>query len=46
MAILRELGAETAQGYFFSPPLTTQEAYDLANMKPHPCFALTLPPLP
>jgi EAL domain-containing protein (putative c-di-GMP-specific phosphodiesterase class I) len=46
VAILRELGAETAQGYFFSPPLTAQEAFDLANMDPHPCFALTLPPLP
>lgn len=46
VAILRELGAETAQGYFFSAPLTAQEACDLANMDPHPCFALTLPPLP
>jgi EAL domain-containing protein (putative c-di-GMP-specific phosphodiesterase class I) len=46
VAILRELGAETAQGYFFSAPLTAQQACDLANMDPHPCFALTLPPLP
>jgi len=46
VAILRELGAETAQGYFFSAPLTAGEAYELANMTPHPCFALTLPPLP
>ncbi len=46
VAMLRELGAETAQGYFFSAPLTAQEACDLANMDPHPCFALTLPPLP
>lgn len=46
VAVLREVGAETAQGYFFSPPLTAQEACDLANMDPHPCFALTLPPVP
>ncbi len=46
VAILRELGAETAQGYFFSAPMTAQQACDLANMDPHPCFALTLPPLP
>jgi len=46
VAILRELGAETAQGYFFSAPLTAIEAYELANMNPSPCFALTLPPLP
>ena len=46
VAILRELGAETAQGYFFSLPLTSQEACDLANLEPHPCFALSLPPLP
>ena len=46
VAILRELGAETAQGYFFSKPLTAGEAYELANMDPSPCFALTLPPLP
>jgi EAL domain-containing protein (putative c-di-GMP-specific phosphodiesterase class I) len=46
VAILREIGAETAQGYFFSAPMTAQEACDLANMDPHPCFALTLPPLP
>lgn len=46
VAVLRELGAETAQGYFFSAPLTAQEACDLANMDPHPCFALTLPALP
>jgi EAL domain-containing protein (putative c-di-GMP-specific phosphodiesterase class I) len=46
VAILRELGAETAQGYFFSEPLTAEEACALANMKPHPCFALSLPPLP
>ena len=39
VAILRELGAETAQGYFFSAPLTAQEACDLANMVPHPCFS-------
>jgi EAL domain-containing protein (putative c-di-GMP-specific phosphodiesterase class I) len=43
VAILRELGAETAQGYFFSPPLTPIDASDLAGMIPHPRFALTRP---
>jgi EAL domain-containing protein (putative c-di-GMP-specific phosphodiesterase class I) len=46
VAILRELGADTAQGYFFAVPVTAQEACDLANMDPHLCFALTLPSMP
>jgi EAL domain-containing protein (putative c-di-GMP-specific phosphodiesterase class I) len=41
--ILCELGVETAQGYFFSPPMAAQEAADLASMEPHPRFALTAP---
>ena len=41
--VLRELGVETAQGYFFSPPLTADAAAQLASMIPHPRFALTVP---
>ncbi len=41
---LREIGAETAQGYFFSPPLTADEAADLAAMDPRARFALSAPP--
>jgi len=41
--ILREIGVETAQGYFFSPPLTAAEAESLAAMIPHPRFALSAP---
>ncbi len=43
--ILRELGVETAQGYFFSQPLASAEAADLAAMNPHPRFALSTPVL-
>lgn len=43
VAILREIGAETAQGYFFSPPLRPADAAELAGMIPHPRFALTSP---
>lgn len=43
--ILREIGVETAQGYFFSPPLTADEAESLASMIPHPRFALSAPAL-
>lgn len=46
VAILRQLGAETAQGYFFSAPMSADEAYALAIMNPRTCFALTLPGLP
>jgi EAL domain-containing protein (putative c-di-GMP-specific phosphodiesterase class I) len=43
VAVLRELGAETAQGYFFSVPLSAEEAYSLATMNPSPSFALSVP---
>jgi len=46
VAILREIGAETAQGYFFSPPMGPDEAAALAGMSPRPRFALVLPPAP
>jgi EAL domain-containing protein (putative c-di-GMP-specific phosphodiesterase class I) len=43
--ILREMGVETAQGYFFSQPLTATETADLATMNPRPRFALSAPVL-
>ncbi|MBF6556580.1 MAG: EAL domain-containing protein [Acidimicrobiales bacterium] len=44
VVVLREIGAETAQGYFFSPPLSADEATELASMIPAPRFALSAPP--
>jgi EAL domain-containing protein (putative c-di-GMP-specific phosphodiesterase class I) len=41
--ILRQIGVEIAQGYFFSAPLTAAAAADLAAMVPHPRFALAAP---
>jgi EAL domain-containing protein (putative c-di-GMP-specific phosphodiesterase class I) len=41
VAILRELGADVAQGYFFSPPLSATAAHALAAMDPLPFFNLT-----
>jgi len=46
VALLREIGAETAQGYFFSAPLSAEETFALATMDPRPRFALSVPPLP
>jgi EAL domain-containing protein (putative c-di-GMP-specific phosphodiesterase class I) len=43
VSILRELGVDVAQGYFFSPPLSDDDANYLASMNPLPVFALTLP---
>jgi EAL domain-containing protein (putative c-di-GMP-specific phosphodiesterase class I) len=43
VAILRKLGVDVAQGYFFSPPLSADEAYVVAAMNPLPVFALTAP---
>jgi EAL domain-containing protein (putative c-di-GMP-specific phosphodiesterase class I) len=34
--VLRELGVDTAQGYFFSPPLSGSDAADLAATVAHP----------
>lgn len=41
--VLREVGVEIGQGYFFSAPLTAEAAADLAAMVPHPRFALAVP---
>lgn len=39
--ILRELGADVGQGYFFAPPLAVQDAHALTTMDPLPVFPLT-----
>ncbi len=43
--VLRDIGVEIAQGYFFSAPLTTDAALGLAAMVPRPRFALDAPVL-
>ena len=43
VAILREIGAGAAQGYFFSRPLSADDAFALAAMNPLPHFCLTDP---
>ena len=43
VAVLRELCVDVAQGYFFSPPLSAEDAYVLAAMEPLPTFPLTGP---
>jgi EAL domain-containing protein (putative c-di-GMP-specific phosphodiesterase class I) len=42
VAILRQLGADVGQGYFFAPPLAADDAHALTVMEPLPVF--TLPP--
>jgi len=39
--VLRDLGADVAQGYFFSAPLVAGHARSLSAMEPLPCFDLT-----
>lgn len=41
VAILRELGADVAQGYFFSAPIAADEACALATGASPPSFAVT-----
>jgi EAL domain-containing protein (putative c-di-GMP-specific phosphodiesterase class I) len=41
--ILRELNADVGQGYFFAPPLTSEDAFTLTTMDPLPVFPLTAP---
>ena len=43
VAILRRLGAGAAQGYYFSPPVSADEAFALAAMNPLPHFSLSDP---
>lgn len=39
-AILREFGADVGQGYFFAPPLRSDEAHQLATAEPRPIFSV------
>jgi len=41
--ILRELGADVGQGYFFAPPLAVEDALTLTTMDPLPVFPLWSP---
>jgi EAL domain-containing protein (putative c-di-GMP-specific phosphodiesterase class I) len=41
--ILRELGADVGQGYFFAKPLAVEDALTLTTMDPLPVFPLTAP---
>jgi EAL domain-containing protein (putative c-di-GMP-specific phosphodiesterase class I) len=45
VAILRTLGAGAAQGYYFSHPLSADDAFELAAMNPLPHFSLSDPDL-
>ncbi len=40
-AVLREIGADAGQGYFFAPPLAADEALALATMKTIPVLPLS-----
>ena len=44
VAILREVGADVGQGYFFAPPLSADEALALTSMDELPIFPLSGPP--
>jgi EAL domain-containing protein (putative c-di-GMP-specific phosphodiesterase class I) len=39
--ILRDFGAEVAEGYFFTRPLPADQAYEMANSEPRTVFSLT-----
>jgi EAL domain-containing protein (putative c-di-GMP-specific phosphodiesterase class I) len=43
LAIVRELGADVGQGYFFSPPISADEAYELAALESTPTYSLSVP---
>jgi len=43
VAILRAVGADVGQGYFFAPPLSADEALALTSMDELPIFPLTGP---
>jgi len=39
--ILRDFGAEVAEGYFFTRPLPADQAFEMANSEPRTVFSLT-----
>ena len=41
VAVLREFGADVAQGYFFARPLPSEKAHLMANAEPRTVFAFT-----
>jgi len=41
--VLRDLRVDVGQGYYFSPPLSADDAMWLASMNPLPVFAMALP---
>ena len=41
--ILRQLGVDIAQGYYFSPPMSAEDAYVLAATEPLPTLPITVP---
>jgi hypothetical protein len=43
VAILREVGADVGQGYFFAPPLPADEALALTSQDALPLFSLSTP---
>jgi EAL domain-containing protein (putative c-di-GMP-specific phosphodiesterase class I) len=43
VAILREVGADVGQGYFFAPPLPADEALALTSQDSLPLFSLSIP---
>jgi len=42
VAILREVGADVGQGYFFAPPLGADEALALTSLEALPLFSLSI----
>jgi predicted signal transduction protein with EAL and GGDEF domain len=42
VAILREVGADVGQGYFFAPPLGADEALALTSLDALPLFSLSV----
>ncbi|HUC35809.1 MAG TPA: EAL domain-containing protein [Acidimicrobiales bacterium] len=43
VVILRELGAEVGQGYYFAHPLPSDDAHAMANAEPRTVFSLPAP---
>lgn len=46
VAVLREFGADVAQGYFFAHPLSVEDTWTMAAAEPRTMFSLTAPNTP